>query len=237
MSINLDIRTLLTSINSNRSKRRPSIRSWMVEFGRGSQGKLTWDGWMVSWHFSGDPQPVFFFIFFFLFIRPLFCNRYEWLFGLFVFVFTAFSWWPAVFSFPSFSRCRPASRFPKSDYYQVSRECTLCCCLLLSFFFFIFIFTSALEYCAFYSCLLCFLGKLLWTWKFPTWRGQNQSLLLAFLLPSVRVTCAMQHHHPFANFPPEFSVHGRQLHFACHSANGVVFSSLFPAFLRFCFLA
>lgn len=70
MSINLDIRTLLTSINSNRLKRRPSIRSWMVEFGRGSQGKLTWDGWMVSWHFSGDPQPVFFFIFFFcLFAR------------------------------------------------------------------------------------------------------------------------------------------------------------------------
>jgi len=100
------------------------------------------DGWLVG--ISPETLNLFFFSFFFLFIRPLFCNRYEWLFGLFVFVFTAFSWWPAVFSFPSFSRCRPASRFPKSDYYQVSRECTLCCCLLLSFFF-LFLFLPLLS--------------------------------------------------------------------------------------------
>lgn len=99
------------------------------------------DGWLVG--ISPETLNLFFLsFFFFLFIRPLFCNRYEWLFGLFVFVFTAFSWWPAVFSFPSFSRCRPASRFPKSDYYQVSRECTLCCCLLLSFFYFYFYLCS-----------------------------------------------------------------------------------------------
>lgn len=56
----------------------------------------------------------------------------------------------------------------KSRLISASRECTLCCSSLPLL---VAVAVATVAFFAFYSCF-CF-GKLLWTWKFPTWQWQS----------------------------------------------------------------
>jgi len=96
----------------------------------------------------------------------------------------------------------------------------------------IFIFTpDALEYCAFYSCAF-----LLLPWKIAlnlkishvTRRESISASGFSFALCSCHMCndtpCEFSPPYPLSSFPTSTK---SQLHFACHSANGVVFSPLF----------